>query len=130
MPHAVATFENDSYEEEPYDAGEGSTLGRVHITRSFEGDFTGKSTAELLTATTDAGSGAYVGIDRITGRLGDREGSFVLQHHGLISSAGSSTAATIVPDSGTGELAGLSGEGSIVVGESGEHRLELDYELG
>ena len=103
---------------------------RVHIGRSFSGDLEGESTAELLTATTPAGSAAYVALDSIAGRLGGREEPSVLEHHGLISSDGSSTSATIVPDSGTGELEGITGSGEIAVDADGNHSLELDYELG
>ena len=129
MPRAAATFVNDTYEEEPYDDRDGTVLGRIHITRTFEGDLEGTATAELLTATTESGSAAYVALDRITGRLHGRTGSFVLQHHGTISSAGSAIAGAVVPDSATGELRGLRGTGEISVDEQGTHHLTLDYEL-
>jgi Protein of unknown function (DUF3224) len=130
VPHAVAKFTNESYEQEPYDEGEGTALERVHITRSFEGDLEGSATAELLTAQTESGSAAYVALDRIKGRLGDREGAFVLQHYGTISPDGSEIAGAVVPGSGTGGLDGLRGEGTIAVDEDGNHRLTLDYEIG
>lgn len=129
MPRANATFVNTTYEEESYDDRDGTALGRIRITRTFEGELEGQSSAELLTARTDAGSAAYVALDRIACRLGDRSGSFVLAHHGSVSAAGSANAASVVPDSGTDELAGLRGRGSISVDEDGTHRLELDYEF-
>jgi hypothetical protein len=129
MVRAVAGFENDTYEEEPYDDRDGTILGRVHITRTFSGDIEGTATAELLTATTNEGSAAYVALDRIAGRLGAREGSFVLQHHGTVSPLGAETAGAVVPDSGTGELKGLSGKGEISVDADGNHQLTLEYEL-
>ena len=128
LPRAAATFVNDTYEEEPYDDREGTVLGRIHITRSFDGDLQGTATAELLTATTESGSAAYVAFDRITARLHARTGSFVLQHHGTISSAGSAIDGAVVPDSATGELRGLRGTGEISV-QQGTHHLTLDYEL-
>src|SRR2546423_8978604 len=97
VPRASATFVNTSYEEEPYDDRDGTVLGRIHITRTFEGDLEGTATAELLTATTESGSAAYVALDRITGRLHGRTGSFVLQHNGTISSAGSAIDGEAVP---------------------------------
>jgi hypothetical protein len=130
MKRADATFENDTYEEEIYDEDEGATLGRTHITRTFQGDVEGKSTAELLTAQTEKGSAAYVALDRISGRLDRREGSFVLLHHGTVSSQGADVAGSIVPGSGTGELRGLRGQGQIAVDEDGTHKLTLEYELG
>jgi Protein of unknown function (DUF3224) len=129
LTRAVATFTNETYEEETYDDRDGTALGRTHITRKFEGDFEGESTAELLTARTEDGSAAYVAFDRISGRLGDREGSFVLEHHGTVSSAGASVAGMVVPGSATGELRGLTGEGQIAVDADGNHELILEYEL-
>ena len=129
MPRASATFVNTTYDEEPYDDGDGTVLGRIRITRTFEGDLEGESSAELLTARTEAGSAAYLALDRVAGRLGDRSGSFVLAHHGTVSAAGGVNAASVVPDSGTGELVGLRGRGSISVDEDGTHRLALDYEF-
>jgi Protein of unknown function (DUF3224) len=128
VPRASATFVNTTYEEERYDDRDGTVLGRIRITRTFAGELEAKSSAELLTARTEAGSAAYVALDRIAGRLGDRSGSFVLAHHGTVSAAGSANAASVVPDSGTGELAGLRGRGSISVDEDGTHRLALEYE--
>jgi len=129
VPRASATFVNTSYDEEPYDDRDGTVLGRIHIARTFTGDLEGESSAELLTARTETGAAAYVALDRIAGRLRDRAGSFVLAHHGTITAAGSENAASVVPDSGTGELAGLRGRGSISVAEDGTHVLMLDYEF-
>ncbi|CAN5667189.1 hypothetical protein BH18ACT15_BH18ACT15_07080 [soil metagenome] len=129
LKRSVATFVNDTYEEELYDDREGTALGRVHITRSFSGDLEGRSTAELLTAVTGEGSAAYVAIDRISGRLDGREGSFVLQHHGTVSAREALTAGSVVPDSATGELRGLRGRAQIVVHDDGTHELVLEYEL-
>lgn len=129
MPRASATFVNTSYEEEPYDDREGTVLGRIHIARTFEGDLEGESSAELLTARTEVGSATYLALDRVGGRLGGRSGSFVLAHHGTITAAGADNAASVVPDSGTGELAGLRGRGSISVADDGTHTLTLEYEF-
>ena len=129
MKRAVSTFVNEQYDAETYDDRDGTALGRIHITRRFEGDLEGEGTAELLTATTGSGSAVYVALDRITGRLDGREGSFVLHHRGTVSAAGAVTDGAIVPESGTGELSGLRGQGTITVDEDGTHRLTLEYEL-
>ncbi len=129
LPRAVATFTNETYEEESYDDREGTVLGRVHITRRFSGDLEGTSTAELLTARTEDGSAAYVALDHVEGRLGGRAGSFVLSHYGTVSSAGAETAGSVVPGSGTRELSGLRGDASISVDEDGTHALTMEYEL-
>jgi Protein of unknown function (DUF3224) len=129
LPRAVATFSNETYEEEPYDEAEGADLGRVHITRRFRGDLEGTGTAELLTATTAEGSAAYFALDRLHVSLEGRRGSFVLQHGGTVTAEGPDTWGSVLPSSGTGELRGLRGEAQISVDEDGRHRLTLDYEI-
>jgi hypothetical protein len=127
---AESTFENHRHEAEIYDDREGAALGRIHIERSFQGDLEGEATAELLTATAENGVAVYLALDRISGRLEGREGSFVLQHRGVLSAEGAEIDGSIVPGSGTGELAGISGQGAITVDDEGTHRLTLEYELG
>ncbi len=129
MKRADATFVNETYDAETYDDRDGTALGKIHITRRFEGDLEGEATAELLTAMTETGTAVYVALDRITGRLDGRSGSFVLHHRGTVSAEGAVTDGAIVPGSGTGELRGLRGEGTITVDEEGTHRLTLEYEL-
>jgi len=129
MAAAVAVFVNDTYETEPYDQGGDAEFARVHITRTFSGDLEGTARAELLTVSAQEGSAAYVALDAIRGRLAGREGSFVLEHHGVVSPAGADTAGVVVPGSGTGELQGLSGTARIAVDPDGTHRLLLEYEL-
>ena len=126
--HASVPFTNDRYDEEPYGESEGTELGRVHIARSFTGDLEGESTAELLIAKSEGGGG-YVGHDRITGTLAGRSGGFVFQHTGLMGPDGVTNSGTIVPGSGTGELADIKGEGTMLADEDGNHTLTLDFEL-
>jgi hypothetical protein len=129
VSRAVATFSNETYEEEPYDEGEGAALGRVHITRRYQGDLEGTGTAELLTARTPEGSAVYLALDRLEVSLGGRRGSFVIQHGGTVTSEGPETWGSVLSGSGTGELRGLRGETQISVDEDGTHRLALDYEI-
>jgi hypothetical protein len=129
VKRAVAIFTNETHEAEAYEKAPGVELGRMHITRRFTGDLEGESTAELLTATTPEGSAVYLGLDRITGRLDDREGSFVLQHGGEIDANGPTTWGKILAASAAGALAGLRGTSEISVDEDGTHRLTLEYEL-
>jgi hypothetical protein len=125
----VSTFVNRRHEAETYDDREGAMLGRIHIERSFQGDLEGEATAELLTATAENGAAVYLALDRISGRLEGREGSFVLHHRGILSADGAEIDGAIVPGSGTGELKGITGQGAITVDEDGTHRLTLEYEL-
>jgi hypothetical protein len=127
---ASAPFTNDRYDEEPYGEGEGEgiELSRIHISRSFSGDLEGASIAELLIAKSEGGGG-YVGHDRITGTLQGKSGGFVFQHSGLMGPEGVTNTGTIVPGTGTGDLAGITGDGTMLADEEGNHTLTLDYEL-
>jgi hypothetical protein len=120
---------NHRHDVETYDDREGAVLGRIHIERSFQGDLEGEATAELLTATAEDRTAVYLALDRISGRLEGREGSFVLQHRGVLSADGAEIDGSIVPGSGTGELEGITGQGAITVDDDGTHRLTLEYEL-
>ena len=133
---AVSTFEVTGWEQSPYgDATEGSALSRATVRKSFRGPLSGESTAELLMCQadpSDLGAGAgYVASELVLGRLGDREGTFVMQHWG-ISGGGDlpRTAGHVVPGSGTGDLEGLSGRVEISVDPEGGHTLTLEYEIG
>jgi hypothetical protein len=77
----------------------------------------------------DTASRAYVGFERITGRVGDRIGSFVLHHTATASGFGHAVSWSIVPDTGTGGLEGIRGEAQIIVEPKGGHSITLDYDL-
>jgi hypothetical protein len=123
-----APFTNDRYEEESYGESDGIEVSRVQITRTFSGDLEGGSAAELLIAKSEGGGG-YVGHDRISGTLAGKPGGFVFQHTGLMGPEGVTNTGTIVPGTGTGELAGITGEGTMLADEDGNHILTLEYEL-
>jgi hypothetical protein len=107
----------------------GSTLGRLTVDKQFRGDLEGTSKGEMLSAGTQVkGSAGYVAQERVTGTLAGRRGSFVLQHTGVMNRGAPGLTITVVPDSGTGELAGLSGTMAIII-EAGKHSYELDYDL-
>ena len=126
--NASAPFTNDRYDEEPYGDTDGAEVSRVHISRTFSGDLEGESVAELLIAKAETGGG-YVGHDRVSGSLQGKTGGFVFQHTGLMGSGGVTNTGTIVPGTGTGELAGIAGEGTMLADEEGNHTLTLAYEL-
>jgi Protein of unknown function (DUF3224) len=125
---ATAPFTNDRYDEEPYGESEGAEVSRVHISRTFSGDLEGESVAELLIAKSEGGGG-YVGHDRITGALQGKSGSFVFQHTGLMGPEGVTNTGTIVPGTGTGDLEGINGEGTMLADEEGNHTFTFEYEL-
>jgi hypothetical protein len=126
--NASAAFTNDRYDEEPYAEAEGVELSRVHISRTFSGDLEGESTAELMIAKSEGGGG-YIGHDRISGTVGGKSGSFVFQHGGIMGPEGVSNTGTIVPGTGSGELDGITGEGTMLADDVGNHTLTLTYEL-
>jgi len=126
---ASAPFTNDRYDEDAYAEADGVELSRVHISRTFGGDLEGESSAELMIAKSEGGGG-YIGHDRITGTLAGRSGTFVFQHTGLMGPDGVTNTGTVVPGTGTGELEAISGDGTMLADEDGNHTLTLTYELG
>ena len=108
---------------------EGVTLGRMTLGKRFAGDLAGTGTGQMLTAMTAvAGSAGYVAIERFTGTLHGRAGSFVLQHTGTMDRGAPQLLASVVPDSGTGALAGITGRLAIDIVE-GRHFYTFDYAL-
>ncbi len=108
---------------------EGSRIGRMSIDKSITGDLVATTTGQMLSAMTEVkGSAGYVAIERVDGVLDGRRGTFVLQHSGSMNRGAPSLSVTVVPDSGTGELAGLAGEFRIIVAED-RHSYEFDYSL-
>ncbi len=109
---------------------EGSGHGRMSIAKQLHGDLEATSQGEMLSFMTDTkGSAAYVAIEKVTGTLGGRKGTFVLQHNGTMNRGAPQLAISVVPDSGTGELAGLSGSIKIDIAPDGKHSYEMEYTL-
>ena len=104
-------------------------LGRMALDKTFHGDLDATSKGTMLSAMTDVkGSAGYVALERVTGTLHGRRGSFVLQHSGTMDRGVPTLTISVVPDSGTDELVGLSGTMAIVI-EQGTHNYGFDYEL-
>ena len=111
------------------DAVDGVALGRMTLDNRFAGDLAGPGKGQMLTAMTAvAGSAGYVAIERVTGTLHGRAGSFVLQHTGTMDRGAPQLVISVVPDSGTGALAGLAGRLAIEIVD-GQHRYTFDYTL-
>ena len=124
---AKGTFEVKINPLEAYDSTEGSLLGRLSIDKHFHGDLEGTSIGEMLTGMTSIkNSAGYVAIERVTGVLNGRSGSFILQHTGTMTRGAQQLSVTVVPDSGTGQLAGLTGTLAIIV-DAGKHSYEFEY---
>ena len=108
---------------------EGSPLGRMSSDKQFHGDLEGTSKGEMLTAgTAIKNSAAYVAIERVTGSLNGKKGTFALQHNATMTRGEGKLNIIVVPDSGTGELTGLSGTMNIEI-TNGKHSYVFEYAL-
>lgn len=106
------------------------TLGRMSIDKRFEGDLEATSKGEMLSAVSGVqGSAGYVAIERVTGALHGRRGTFTFQHTGVMTRGAPQLTITVVPDTGTDELVGLAGTMSITIAGK-EHTYDFEYTLG
>lgn len=107
-----------------------ANLGRLTIDKRFHGDLEASAKGEMLATQTEVkGSAGYVALERVTGKLQGRSGSFVLQHSATMKRGEPESTITVVPDSGTGELTGLSGSMRITVAPDGAHSYEFDFRI-
>ncbi len=106
------------------------SVGRMMIDKVFQGDLAGTSTGQMLMASSESvkNSAGYVAIEKVTGTLNGRPGSFYLQHTGVMTRGAGELTITVIPDSGTDELVGLSGKMNIIIAE-GQHSYEFEYTL-
>lgn len=130
MPfHAAGTFEVKLAPQPLANAEAGPLMGRLSINKTFSGDLQATSQGEMLSAGTAVkGSAGYVAMECVTGTLQGRSGSFVLQHSGTMNRGVPQLTVSVVPDSGTDELAGISGTLSIQIAD-GKHSYTMDYEI-
>ena len=127
--HAKGTFEVKLDPQGEADKVDGSSLARMSIDKKYHGDLEGTAKGTMLTAGTDVkGSAGYVAIERVTGTLNGKTGSFVLQHDATLSRGAPMLNIVVVPDSGSGQLAGISGKLLITIAD-GKHSYEFDYTL-
>lgn len=125
--HATGTFEV-RLTPQPADA-EGGAPGRMTIDKQFHGDLEATSKGEMLMAGTAVkGSAGYVALERVSGTLKGRKGAFVLQHSGTMNRGAAHLVISVVPDSGTDKLMGLSGAMTITITD-GKHFYDFEYAL-
>lgn len=126
---ASGTFEVKINPLTPHHKDESAPLGRLSIDKQFQGDLDATSKGEMLAAGTEVkGSAGYVAMERVTGKLRGRSGTFVLQHSGTMNRGSPTLSVTVVPDSGTGQLVGLDGKMTIKI-EGGKHFYDFQYSL-
>jgi hypothetical protein len=106
------------------------TIGRLSLDKTWSGDLSGTSKGQMLgsQSETEKGSGGYVAMERFTGTLNGKRGSFSLQHHGTMGGGKFEINVYVVPGTGSGELAGISGTLKIII-EGGKHFYEFEYSL-
>ncbi|MEU4117976.1 DUF3224 domain-containing protein [Kitasatospora sp. NPDC028055] len=128
MAEVSGSFEVTAFEPVETEQREGAAFGRVRIAKTFTGGLSGRGEVRMLSVgDASGGPASYVAVEHVTGELDGRKGSFVLQH-----AAWDTTGVTIrvVPGTGAGELAGITGEFRLSVDASGAHTYVLAYELG
>ena len=127
---ATGKFEVKMQPLQSYSKGNnGINFGRMSIDKSFEGELTAVSKGEMVSVMTPVkGSAGYVAIEQVDGTLSGKKGSFVLQHFGIMNNGKAYLKLEVVPDSGTGELKGISGEMFIRI-EDGDHFYDFEYQL-
>jgi len=129
MTEVRGDFEVTLQPQPPSDLAQAAGVGRMSLDKHFHGPLEGPSRGEMLSLMTAVqGSGVYVAIERFTGTLDGRAGSFALHHTGVMERGDPALDVTVVPDSGTGELAGIRGRMRIVI-DGGRHSYEFEYSL-
>jgi hypothetical protein len=129
MPnHAIGPFDVKVTPQD--DKSDDPLLGRMTLDKQYHGDLDATGKGQMLTAGSAVkGSGAYVAIEKVTGTLQGRSGTFVLQHTGTMTQGAPQLIITVVPDSGTGQLAGISGKMTIKIADGGKHSYDFEYTL-
>lgn len=129
--HATGEFDVQSWEEESYDEfGEESELVQAHVTQAFRGDIEGEGTVEYLMVYSGESSARFVGQQRIEGQIEGRSGNVVLHLRGTFDGSTAEATWRVVPNSATGELRGLRGEGTFTapLGATASYELECEFE--
>ena len=127
--HASGTFEVKLNPQSSDEDADGTGLGRLTLDKQFHGDLSATSSGEMLSAGTSVkGSAGYVAIERVRGTLDGHSGTFILQHSGTMTRGTPQLTITVVPDSGTGGLEGISGTMTINI-VNGKHFYEFEYAL-
>jgi len=128
--HALGTFEVEMTPADPEAVEAGLGLSRYTLTKTFSGGLTGQGTGQMLTGGPGGvqDTGTYIALERVVGTLDGKEGAFLLAHRGDMGPEGFSLSITVVPNSGTGALAGIAGVFSLTIAD-GQHKYDLAYTL-
>jgi Protein of unknown function (DUF3224) len=104
-------------------------VSRMLIEKHFHGDLEAASKGQMLASGSAKGSGVYVAIETVTGTLQGKTGSFALHHTGIMTENKPALNISVVPGSGTSQLAGIAGTMNIIIAPDGKHSYEFDYTL-
>lgn len=127
MARASGSFDVKMTPLAPDENARGSSIGRMVLDKEYNGDLAASGKGQMLAHRTGVDTSAgYVALELVTGTLAGKKGSFVLQHSGTMTRGAQSLSVTVVPDSGTEQLSGLSGTLKILI-ENGKHAYEFDY---
>jgi hypothetical protein len=128
---ANAAFKVVSWDEKPFseEVG-GGKLTRASVKVAYTGDIEAEGLIEYLMAYDEEGSSVFYGFERVTGKIGDKSGSFVLQHNGTFENGMMVQSSNVFEGSATGDLVGLSGERLLKAGHQADYPFEFDYKLG
>ena len=126
-----AKFRIKSWDEKTFeDIGNGAKLTRASVSYSYNGDIEGDSKLDFLMAYREDGTGNFVGLEHIAGQVGERTGSFIVQHSGTFNADGVKVTLSIMPGSGTSDLQNLRGEGSAFLpSQQEEYSITLDCDF-
>ncbi|MEI9813611.1 MAG: DUF3224 domain-containing protein [Acidobacteriota bacterium] len=126
--HATGPFDVKLTPQSP--EANNPTLGRMTLDKQFHGELEASSLGQMLAVSGSVkGSAGYVAMEVVNGTLGGRKGTFALQHSGTMDRGQPTLSVTVVPDSGTGELLGLSGSMKIRIEPGGKHFYDFDYSI-
>jgi hypothetical protein len=128
--HGTGTFAFSRWDEQPYSQAEGGAkVTHARVTNAYHGDIEGEGQLAYLMFYPDDRTATFVGLEQVIGRIGDRAGSFVLQHGGTFTDGAATCTWFVVPGSATGDLRGLHGEGGYVASHEQPTSFTLDYDF-
>ena len=127
---SIKSWDEKTWEGKPAAEVTGRKLTRAVVEYSYKGDIEGESTLQYIMTYNEDGTGNFVALEKVTGSVGGKKGSFVLQHVGTFDNDKVNTELSVMPGSGTDELAGLSGQSSVeIAGHHDDYPLTLSYTL-
>src|SRR3954465_621021 len=127
---AKGTFEVTGWDEKPFaQVGDGGKLTKASVKGKLDGDITGDASVEWLMCYTSDNEATYVGFQKVDGTLGGKRGSFVIETSGTFDGSKARGSWSVVPGSGSGELAGISGDGTFDSPKGTKASFSLDYEM-